>query len=241
MRTFFALTAALAIAAAPTSAAAQLNLPANVSNTPVTARIGTKAISTTYNGAPGFSTKVGPLQMTFGGIFGSAIADMYCVDLNNSFYNGQNYTANITLLSSSNSDIATRTRQGMSYNDNGGSGLYLYLKMAWLADKFSTESQTQWAGIQGAIWHLESRYTPLGGTMNPNVQFWLDQVVHADLMQVNRNGWAVVTDVNVRGPLGGAQEFLVRTNVVPEPSTYALMITGFAGLAAFARRRSRVA
>ncbi len=239
MRKLLALTAA-ALLLAPLTARAQLNVPSNVSATPVTAQIGPNAITATFNGAPGFTTKVGPLQMTFGGIFGSAVASIYCVDLNNSFANGQSYASNITLLSSSYSDIATRTRQGLSYNDNGATGLYLYLKMAWLADKFSTESQSQWAGIQGAIWHLESRYTPAGGTTNPNVQFWLDQVVNANLEVLNRDGWAVVTDVSVTGPEGGVQEFLVRTNVVPEPSTYALMLTGFAGLTLLARRRRAI-
>jgi hypothetical protein len=235
MRKLIALSAAVALFALPTAATAQLTVIGNVSATPVIASIGTTAIAATFNGAPG-STMVGPFQMTFGGIFGSAIHDIVCVDLNNSFYNGQNYSANLTLLSSTDGALTTRTRQGMYYG-NDFTSHYVYLKMAWLAEHLYTQPHEDWSGIQGAIWHISTGWNPFGGDTNPNVQHWLDLVYAADLSTVNQNSWAVVTDVNVTGAEGGVQEFLVRTNVVPEPSTYLMLATGLLGVALIARRR----
>lgn len=235
MRVLSAVFAAAVLSAQPLTA--QLTMTGNTS-APVVAGIGTKAISATFNGAPG-ETLVGPFTMTFGGIFGSAIEDVVCVDLENSFVDGESFVARLTLLSSSDDDLASRTRQGLWYG-NGFSSRFAYLKMAWLAGKLESEATTQWAGIQGAIWHIGTAWNPQGGTTNPGVQFWLDQLTAADLSTVDANAWAVVTDVNVTGPMGGSQEFLVRANVVPEPSTYALMLTGFAGLVLVSRRRRAV-
>jgi PEP-CTERM motif len=235
MRTLIALSAAVALIALPTAATAQLTLTGNVSATPVTANVGSTAIPGSFNGAPG-STMVGPFQMTFGGIFGSAVHDIVCVDLNNSFYNGQSYSANLTLLSSTDGALTMRTRQGMYYG-NDFTSHFVYLKMAWLAEHLYTQPTEDWAGIQGAIWHISTGWNPLGGETNPNVQHWLDLVYAADLSSVNQNSWAVVTDVNVTGAEGGVQEFLVRTNVVPEPATYLMMATGLLGLGLIARRR----
>ncbi len=236
MRFTLALAAA-ALFVAPGSASAQLFLGAN-SSAPVVASIGPRAITATFNGAPG-TVDVGPFSMAFGGIFGSAIQEIVCVDLNNYFDDGQAYTARLTLLSSSDADLAARTRQGLTLGNAVASRLS-YVKMAWLADRFASQPTTAWAGIQGAIWNVGTGTTPLGGTTNPDVQFWLDQLSAADLSSVNTSAWAVVTDESVTGAEGGAQEFLVRADVVPEPSTYALMLTGFAGLVLFSRRRRAV-
>lgn len=233
MRTLRTVLLALTLAAAPLRA--QLSMPA-ASTAPVTAFTGTQAVSASYNYGP-TNTLVGPFSMQFGGIFGSAIADVYCVDLANGFADGQSYTANLTVLSNDAAMFASRTRIGMTFND-GGWAHHLYVKMAWLAGNFDTAPTTQWQGIQGAIWSL------MGGTpnasLNADVDYWMDLVMAADLSTVDQNAWAVVTDASVTGPNGGAQEFLVRANVVPEPSTYALMLTGIAGLALVARRRRRV-
>ncbi len=233
MRFTLALAAA-ALFVTPGTASAQLSLGANTSAA-VVASSGSRAIAATFNGAPG-SVDVGPFSMTFGGIFGSAIQEIVCVDLNNYFDDGQAYTARLTLLSSGDAEFTSRTRQGLTLGDAASTRL-TYIRMAWLADRFASQPTTAWAGIQGAIWNVGNGTTPVGGTTNPDVQFWLDQLNAADLASVNTSAWAVVTDESVTGPEGGAQEFLVRANVVPEPSTYVLMLTGFAGVVLVARRR----
>lgn len=234
----FALAiAAAALVVSPSRGAAQLSVSANT-NAAVVASIGASAVFATFNGDPG-STHVGPFEMTFGGIFGSAIEEIVCVDLNNFFFDGQAYTARLTLLSSSDTDLVSRTRRGLTLGDRASTRLS-YLQMAWLADQFASQPTTSWAGIQGAIWHGGTGATPIGGTTNPDVQFWLDRLNSADPSAVNVSARVVVTDDTVTGPEGGAQEFLVRANVVPEPSTYALMLTGFAGLVFLSRRRRAV-
>jgi hypothetical protein len=237
MMRFALAIAAAALVISPSTSAAQLTVSANA-NAPVIASIGSRAVFATFNGDPG-STHVGPFSMTFGGIFGSAIQDIVCVDLHNFFFDGQAYTARLTLLSSGDADLISRTRRGLTLGD-AASTRQSYLQMAWLADQFASQPTTSWAGIQGAIWHAGTGATPFGGTTNPDVQFWLDQLSSADLSTVNASAWVVVTDDAVTGPNGGAQEFLVRSNVVPEPSTYALMLTGFAGLVMVSRRRRAV-
>ncbi len=234
MRIALALSA-LALCLAPATASAQLALAGNAS-APVAATFGSRAISSTLNGLPGTSD-VGPFSMTFGGIFGNAIQDIVCVDLNNYFDDGVVYTARLTLLSSNDAELASRTRQGLTLGDAAATR-QAYLKMAWLADLFDSQPTTAWAGLQGAIWRVGTGSSPLGGLTNPDVQFWLDQLSAADLSAVNMNAWVIVTDDMVSGPEGGSQEFLVRANVVPEPSTYALMLTGIAGLVLVSRRRT---
>lgn len=237
MRKLLAVTACAVLIATPKFAEAQLTFATatNVSATTVTANVGSQAIAATFVGAPG-TTLVGPFQMTFGGIFGSAINDIVCVDLNNSFTDGQSYSANLTFLSSSDEDLLLRTRWGMGYGD-AATTRHLYLKMAWLAQHFDTQPSEQWGAIQGAIWHLST-----GGWLpfdtNSDVQSWLTLAYNTDLSAVDATGWAVVTDVNATGFHDGAQEFLVRTNVVPEPSTYLLMATGLLGVVLVARHRS---
>ena len=118
---------------------------------------------------------------------------------------------------------------------------HLYLKTAWLAGHLDTEPSSEWAGIHGAIWHLTTGGALLfGGETDPNVQTWVSLAYQSDLTSIDASGWAVVTDVSATSFEGGAQEFLVRTNVVPEPSTYLLLATGLAGIALIARRRRAV-
>ncbi len=227
------LTATLLVA--PRAAQAQLLFTANVSNTTVTADAGPWAVAQTFVDIGG--EQVGPLRLTFN-LFANAVAPVVCVDFNNFYSGGTAYSANLTLLSSTVGDIGTRTRQGQLLG--GSVGLSRYLQMAWLSDKFATEATSEWGGIQGAIWNLGSTGTP-SASLNPSVQVWLDQLAAADLSMLNLADYVIVTDVRTVEGVSGSQEFLVRANVVPEPSTYALMLTGFAGLAMFARRRNRMA
>jgi PEP-CTERM motif len=223
----------LALVSSPLSAYAQTP---TVADAPVAAWIGGRAVFASYNGGPA-SAQAGPYQMRFGGIFGNAIADIYCVDFANDFGQGVEYEARITALSNDANTFASRTRIGLTLGD-GSVAKTRYLQLAWLASHFETEPTSAWQGIHGAIWSMNGNFPD--PALNPDVALWLDLLAGADLSTVDQNAWAVVTDMAVTGPNGGSQEFLVRGNVVPEPSTYALMLTGFAGLAIAARRRRRV-
>jgi PEP-CTERM motif len=236
MRTLAALSLLSSAALlAPSALQAQISITTNVSATTVTADAGPWAVSNTF--ADIGTEQVGPLRLTFN-LFANAVAPVVCVDFNNFYAGGANYSANLTLLSSTMADIGARTRQGQLLG--GSAGLARYLQMAWLSDKFATESTTQWGGIQGAIWNLGSTGTP-SASLNSSVQFWLNQLAAADLSTLNLADYVIVTDVNAVEGFGGSQEFLVRANVVPEPSTYAMLITGLAGLVVLARRRNRAA
>jgi hypothetical protein len=235
MRTLAALSfVAAALIASPEATQAQL-FTGNVSNTAVTADAGPWAVSHTFAGVG--TEQVGPLRLTFN-MFANAVAPVVCVDFNNFYTSGATYTANVTLLSSSLADIGLLTRQGQQLG--GADGLSRYMQMAWLSDRFATEASTEWGGIQGAIWNLGSTGTPDAST-NPSVQFWLDQLASADLSTLDLTQYAIVTDARTVEGFGGSQEFLVRANVVPEPSTYVLMGTGLAGLLLLSRRRKHIA
>ncbi len=233
MRLLLALASA-AVITLPLTASAQLAITSNVKNTNVTVSTGSTAVTAYY--AEGFVEPAGPLKASFN-MFAKPLQQIFCVDFENAYWNGANYNANVTLLSSSTADIGLLTRQGQALG--GGNAFTKYLQMAWLADNFATAPTTEWAGIQGAMWNIVSGKP--SSTLNSNVLSWIQKVSAADLATVNKNGWAVVTDVNVSRGKGGIQEFLVRTtgpvNVVPEPSTYLLMATGLIGMALLSRRR----
>jgi hypothetical protein len=188
------------------------------------------------------SVYTGKNKLTFTGLTGTPTLDILCVDLFNGISNGTLYSADITFLSSGTAALASRTRAGELLG--GSTAMQRYMRAAWLSEQFQTTnrgtnaSTSQWDDLHGAVWFMMNGVGPV---VDSGISFWLTQVAAAELggfAGMDFSKYAIVTDVrmNEHG-VGGVQEFMIRTSVVPEPSTYALMATGLMAMAGMARRR----
>lgn len=148
---------------------------------------------------------------------GSGI-DIYCVDSAH--------------MISSNSWSAYVTRLGTgslsnTYLSGVGDALDRYWKAAYLTTKFSYTGldAEDVASIHSAIWMTTTGSLPSGFSA-PTYSHWLDElgtVSYTNWRNMQDDGdWVVLTDVN-----GSSQEFLTHSsNVVPEPETWAMLLTG---------------
>ncbi|MDH5196843.1 MAG: PEP-CTERM sorting domain-containing protein, partial [Gemmatimonadota bacterium] len=110
-----------------------------------------------------------------------------------------------------------------------------YKVAALLSTKFTMSNKTQWGSIHGAIWNLMSDGTAMQGitTVGGNAasQGKLTDAfaeLNADPNAVNASEWMVITDAS-----GSTQEFITR-NVVPEPETIILLVSGLMAIGAVA-------
>lgn len=175
---------------------------------------------------------VGPYNGTLGGV----AYDIFCVDASTTVYTANPYTVWVTPLTAG-GDIGSYTKQASAD---------VYAQAAWLAMQFNSTSTTQWGAIHQAIWEVTGTYAGSGintGAAAGDVASWYSQATDvANYGTVNYSEWSVLTpytdaDTNIR-----SQEFLVRTSVVPEPGTWAMLLTGLVGLGGVAfRRRSKEA
>jgi hypothetical protein len=118
-----------------------------------------------------------------------------------------------------------------------------------------------WSGIHAAIWSIMTPGFPgsVGGINDIDLAMAmalpfinLAQDASAGIgsaatafAEFDFSEWSVLTDVNADGQTGGKQEFLVRTtvpgvigvNVVPEPATVVLLLSGFLILFGVGRKR----
>lgn len=227
-----------------------ITLAGNVDNTPVRFETRPSSLGDAVVGSFRISGSTGnyfagPNTMRFAGL-GAQQGDIVCVDPLNAITNGLEYRADITLLTSPAALIGSRTRAGQLLDD--AVAIARYRDAVWLASQFTTANRTtDWAFLQGAIWSVMSNGAVTGGTaaMTTGIDGWLAQLASArsaGFVGTDFSQWAIVTDVRVgdapaQPGMAGTQEFLVRTNVVPEPSTYALMATGLLMVGALARRR----
>jgi hypothetical protein len=108
-----------------------------------------------------------------------------------------------------------------------------------------------WSGIHAAIWSIMTPGFPASPANHSGYITDVDlaMAMAAPFMTLAQNAanagfggldlseWSVLSDQNADGQIGGKQEFLVRTNTVPEPATVVLMFTGLLVLFGVHRRR----
>lgn len=133
----------------------------------------------------------------------------------------------------------------------GAGSLVAYRKAAYLGALFDTgrwqsinaNRKIAWSAIHGAIWSIMNGATGVGPvpvlSSNALVAGLRDGLMTDAAAAVGAgytaDGWYVVTPQNLKY----GQEFLIRTNVVPEPSTYILLATGLLLIVGFGRKRMR--
>lgn len=151
---------------------------------------------------------------------GTNLIDAYCVDYNNHVWTDIQWQAVATPLWDVDG-LQANTRYGQLGGFAGMDLQLQYQRSAWLASHFEANRATG-QQLHAAIWHLWG-YNPTGWDDDP----WMSRVLETDVSNFGLDNWYVVSDVAMGGDgYGGRQEFLVQTNVVPEPATIILMGTG---------------
>lgn len=188
-----------------------------------------------YSNPAAWGARVGPYQGQLLAVPGQPTVDIFCVDYLHTVSGGQSWNA-------------TYSNMGGSLNDTYGvrfrgwtqaMAAERYQVAALLATKFTMSNKTEWGGIHGAIWNLMSdgsamySGSPVGGvlgdgTASQNALSAAFTELAGNPSAVNASDWLIISDVD-----GNRQEFITR-NVVPEPETIILLVSGLMAIGAVA-------
>lgn len=222
------------IALLPVPATAQItNYAGALGNQEYLDFVGGSGVVSTWTTPTGSRVYVGPYTGRFatGGVTSPQFS-LICVDFEH--YAGDQWV-NVTNLGSGQSDGGLgATRLG-----SAAGSLSTYRQAAYLGSlfeswqSFGSDRRTVWSGIHAAIWTLMSGSNVPGGTYAARDNFL--QLASLNGSSFEADGWHVLSP----GQGYNGQEMLIRTNTVPEPSTYLLMGTGLILLFVFGRRRMK--
>jgi guanyl-specific ribonuclease Sa len=188
-------------------------------------------VTATFLGSPravtAFGVRVGPYDGRINGQF----FDFFCVDYFNGITANTTYQAYLTNLGSG--DLS-KTRFGAMPN-----AVERYRQAAWLSQQFAVNAQSHWDAIHSAMWNIMTPSAPdVTNAGADNTMHWMSQAAaHSGTLSLS--AISVVTDVRVSNPNWTGATLQEQVTVTPEPGTWALLGTGFAGLAVAARRRRR--
>ena len=179
------------------------------------------------------SAYAGPVSMVFIGfqpggwqvgypyyvtINGGPAADLMCDDWVHGGLPGDMWQANAT-------NLATADLTYLRFNTLPNA-LTLYDEAGWLLLQTTVTPYSQWMDINYAVWHIFDSSV----TLSPNAQAWLtnaQQEAQNGFPGVNFARVEIYTPINQYDPNpNNPQEFL---QVVPEPGTMMLLLTGLAG------------
>jgi hypothetical protein len=162
---------------------------------------------------------------------------LFCDDINNEVYIGENWTANVTNLGT-----AANTTNGFANTRYGGvasSSVYsnptmAYEEAAWLVSQFAS-NPTDYVNLQYALWDIMNP----GTYWNTDVGNWLS-LAASNYSSINPYNFEIITNVGPLKMTGQVQEFITMVPA-PEPGTWAMLLCGALALAILTIFRSRLA
>jgi hypothetical protein len=185
---------------------------------------------TYYSNPAAWGARVGPYRGTLLAVPGQPTVDIFCVDYLHTVSNGQSWNATYSNMGGSLLDTYGYARWG-----DVDIARERYEVAALLATKFLPGNKSEWGAIHGAIWNLMSDGTAMYGSATVGGDAASQNLLSgafADVSQgtdgIDPSDWLIISDADVN-----RQEFITQ-NVVPEPETVILLVTGLLALGAVA-------